>query len=292
MDFGKLFSRAWDVLWKNAFLILLAVLAVLGGAGSGGSSQSRFAFQGGDFRWQDLPRFDFGRGFGEWGIPAAAVGGILALALVAMLVGLVFWALGAIARGGLISAVDDLEQGQATDFMAAFRAGWDKGWQLLGIALVPAIPGLVLLALLVGSLVLSGGWDFIGRFDPIRDGWTALSPLLVLTCLLIPAALILSLLRTFANRACMLEGTGVLASYQRGIEVLGENLGSAVILFLLQVALSFGVGLVMFVPGILSAVCCLLWPLLILFQAAFVAFYSILWTLAWREWVGAAGAEA
>ncbi len=292
MDFGKLFSRAWDILWKNAFLILLAVLAVLGGAGSGGSSQSRFVFQGGDFQWQDLPRFDFGRNFGDWGIPAVAVGGIVLFALVALLVGLVFWALGAIARGGLINAVNDLEENQPTDFMVAFRAGWDKGWKLLGIALIPAIPGLVLMALLIGSLVLAGGWDLIGRFDPIRDGWSALSPILVITCLLIPAALALSLLRTFANRACMLEDTGVLASYQRGIEVLGQNLGSAVILFLLQIAISIGVGLVMIVPGILSALCCLLWPLLILFQAAFVAFYSILWTLAWREWVGAAVVEA
>lgn len=292
MDYGKLFSRAWDVLWKNAFLILLGVLAVLGGAGSGGTSQSRFAFQGGDFHWQDLPRFDFGSNFSDWGIPTAAVGGILLLVLVALLVGLVFWALGAIARGGLITAVNDLEENRPTDFMAAFRAGWDKGWHLLGIALVPAIPGLVLFALLIGSLVLSGGWDFIGRFDPMRDGWSALSPLLVISCLLIPAALILSLLRTFANRACMLEGTGVLASYQRGIQVLGDNLGSAVILFLLQIAISFGVGLVMIVPGILSAICCLLWPLLILFQAAFVAFYSILWTLAWREWLGPQVVEA
>jgi hypothetical protein len=292
MDFGKLFSRAWDILWKNLFLILLAVLAVLGGAGSGGSSQSRYVFQGSDFQWQDLPHFDFGRNFGNWGIPAAAVGGIVLLALVAVLIGLVFWALGAIARGGLISGVNDLEENQPTDFMAAFQAGWDKGWKLLGIALIPAIPGLVLLALLLGSLVLAGGWDFMGRFDPIRDGWSALSPLLVLSCLLIPAALALSLLRTFANRACMLENTGVLASYQRGIEVLGDNLGSAVILFLLQIAISIGVGLAMIVPGILSALCCLLWPLLILFQAGFVAFYSILWTLAWREWVGAEVVEA
>jgi hypothetical protein len=292
MDFGKLFSRAWDLLRKNIFLILLGVLAVLGGAGSGGSSQLRFAFQGGDFQWQDLPRFDFGSGIGNWGLPAAAVGGILLLVLVGLLVGLIFWVVGTIARGGMIGAVNDLEESQPTDFMTAFQAGWDKGWRLLGIALVPAIPGLAMLALLVGSLVLSGGWDFVGRFDPARDGWSFLSPLLVAVCLLVPVALILSLLSRFANRACMLEGTGVFASYKRGIEVLGDNLGFVLILFLLQLAISIGVGLIMFVPAILSALCCLLWPLLILFQAAFIAYYSILWTLAWREWVGSAVLEA
>jgi uncharacterized membrane protein len=84
----------------------------------------------------------------------------------------------------------------------------------------------------------------------------------------------------------MLEGTGVLSSYQRGIEVVGGNLGPVVLLFLLQIGISIVVGVMMIIPGILSAVCCLLWPLLILVQAAFVSYYSTLWTLAWREWVG------
>jgi hypothetical protein len=84
----------------------------------------------------------------------------------------------------------------------------------------------------------------------------------------------------------MLEDLGVIGSYRRGFEVLGDNLGPALLLFLIQVALSIGIWVMMLIPGILIALCCLLWPLLILIKGAFSAYYSTLWTLAWREWVG------
>ena len=83
----------------------------------------------------------------------------------------------------------------------------------------------------------------------------------------------------------MLEDLGVVASYRRGFEVLADNLGSALILFLIQIAISIGLFIVLIVPGFLMALCCLLWPLLILAEAAFCAYFSTLWTLAWREWV-------
>ena len=286
MDFGKLLSRAWDLLWNNLFLIWLGVLAVLSGTGSGGSSQARFAFQGDDFHWQDMPQYDFSRPFQDIALPNIALGGILLLAALALLVGLALWALGTIARGGLVSAVDDLEEKRPTGFSAAFLAGWNKGWRLLGIGLIPAIPGLVLMVLAIGSLALGGGWESLQGGGMPWENWSGFMPLIVLACLLVPVGIFLSLLQTFANRACMLEDTGVLASYQRGFEVLGANLGPVVLLFLLQIAISIAMVIILFIPGILSALCCLLWPLLILVQAAFVSYYSTLWTLAWRQWVG------
>lgn len=49
----------------------------------------------------------------------------------------------------------------------------------------------------------------------------------MLACIALPLALVLELLRALANRACMLEGLGVLDAYRRGIEILVENLGVA-----------------------------------------------------------------
>ena len=56
----------------------------------------------------------------------------------------------------------------------------------------------------------------------------------------------------------MLEDLGVVASYRRGFEVLAGNLGTALILFLIQVAVSIGLFIVMIVPGFLMVLCCLL----------------------------------
>jgi hypothetical protein len=110
--------------------------------------------------------------------------------------------------------------------------------------------------------------------------------LAALACILVPIALVLSLLRTFANRACMLEDLGVFAAYRRGWDVLLENIGPALILFLLQIAISIGLGIVLFLPNVVMTVCCVLWPVLLLVQGTMAAYFSTVWTLAWREWTG------
>jgi hypothetical protein len=110
--------------------------------------------------------------------------------------------------------------------------------------------------------------------------------LAALACILLPLALLLSLLQTLANRACILEDLGVFASYRRGIAVLLENIGPALVLFLIQIAIGIAVGIAMFIPGILILLCCVLWPLLLLINGAKTAYFSTLWTLAWRQWTG------
>lgn len=287
MDFGKLFGRAWEMLWQNLFLILMGVVVVLGGSGSGFASQSRFAFQGGNFPGRDFQSLELEQLFQSWDIPSFAVAGIFLFTAAILLFGLVFWALGLITRGGMITAVDDLDGGRETNFVTGFQAGWEKGWKLLGIGLVPAIPGFILMIIVITTLVFSGSELFAGEgFGSM--GIPGFAPLLFTICIFVPIMMFVSALQTFANRACMLEDKGVIASYRRGLEVLGDNLGPVLILFLLQVVINIALGIIFVIPGILAAMCCFLWPLLLFVQAAFVAFYSILWTLAWRDWTGGA----
>ena len=292
MDYGNLFSKAWDILWKNKFLIILGVLVALSGAGGGGGNQSRFVFQNNDGQWGNMPSFEFGEPFRDLGLSTIAIGGILALVAVLFLIALALWAVGTLSRGGLISAVNEIELGNPTNFSDAFRAGWAKGWRMIGIGLVPSIPLIILFIAGLVSFVLVGGFQVFTSGDFPLVGMGPFLPLIVLACFLVPLMVILSMFRTFADRACMLEDLSVISAYRRGFEVLGDNLGPAVILFLLQAAISLGIGIMMIIPGILIALCCLLWPLLILISGAFKAFYSILWTLAWREWVSGKEAPA
>ncbi len=289
MDYSKLFSRAWDIIWKNKFLILLGVLIALSGGGSNGGNPSQFTFRGEEADWQNFPGFDFeyGHPFQNLDLPLAAIGGIVVLVIVLMVIGLTFWALGTVSRGGLIGAVNEIEQGFQSNFSDAFRAGWQKGWRLIGIGLVPAIPGVVLFVFAVTSMFIFGGIEALtqGGMQSFA-GLGVFLPLVVLACILVPVMLILSLLSVFANRACMLEDLDVIGSYRRGFEVLGDNLGPAALLFLLQIAISFGLGIMMIVPGILIALCCLLWPVFLLIKGGFATYYSTLWTLAWNEWTG------
>jgi hypothetical protein len=284
MDYGRLLSRTWNTVWEHKFLILLGVLVALGGAsfnGSSGGSNVQFSPPDGEFTFR-LP--ELAESF-DWPNVAVPLTVILLLGFF-VAIKLLFWVIGTIARGGLIAGASTIDDGGTMDFGGAFRAGWQKGWRLLGIGVLPAIPGLILAVAGFGLFGLLGLYRFAGEAAVVapRTGFGII--VAGLACILVPLALALGLLRTFANRACMLEDLGVIASYRRGLNVLLENIGPALILFLIQIAISIGLIIVMFLPGILMLLCCVLWPVLLIVEGTIAAFFSALWTLAWREWTG------
>ena len=213
---------------------------------------------------------------------------IFALICVFLIIAIVLWAISTIARGGLIAGVDTIESGEKTSFTQAWSAGWHKAWTLLGIGIIPAIPGFFLFVFGLLALGVYGGFfALLGDEFTIPAMSAGLGVAIALcVCIIIPIILVLSILRNFAERACMLENLGALDSYRRGYRVLLDNLGEAVILFLLQIAIFIVLGLLLFLPGLILFLCCCLWPLLLLVQGAISAFLSALWTLAWRTWTG------
>ncbi len=282
MDYGRVLRRAWDIIWAHKYLILLGVLAGLGsGTGGGAATGTGFRF--------DLPAPDEFR-IPEFPAPevippvVGLIGVIVALIILVVVVAL--WVVGIISRGGLIDSVDTIDGGGLSSFGQAWEAGWRKGWRLVGIALLPAIPVLLLVILAVlAALALY----LPAPATPARANVSILAAIAgVLACILVPVAVILGLLEAMANRACMLEDTGVFGSYRRGARVVLDNFGSAFVLFLIQIAIAVGIAIVGILPGMVMAVCCLLWPLLILVQGAITAYFSTMWTLAWRRWTGLA----
>ena len=284
MEYGKILSRSVNIVWQNKFLIVLGILAALGsgsfgggggGGGGGGDSSQSFGELG------QLPEFD-------QAIAGLAVGVIIALICVILVIAIAFWAISTIARGGMIAGVDTIESGEKSSFRQAWSAGWQRAWTLLGIGILPALPGLVLFV--VGLLALGAYGGFFALFGEELSpafGAAGLGIIVVLClCILIPVILVLSILRNFAERAAMLENLGVIDAYRRGTRVLMANLGEAIILFILQIAIFIVLGILLFVPGIFLALCCCLWPLLLVVQGAISAFLSALWTLAWRTWTG------
>lgn len=277
MDYSRLLNRAWTIVWTHKFLILLGLLASLGGGGGGNN-----------FRWQAsngndgrAPTFDFGEGI----FAGFSVALFVLLIGFALAFGLILWVIVTVARGGLIAAVDTLDRDGQSTFVAAWVAGWQKVWSLLGISLLPAIP---ILVLLVPGLMVTGALAGIAKVTginldfPLRTGFGTL--LIALACIVAPFALVLMLLRNFAERACILENLGVFAAYRRGWAVLIHNLGPAIVLFLVQIALTLVLGIGLLGPGIVMALCFLLWPVLLLIGGMVTAYFSTLWTLAWREW--------
>ncbi len=296
LDYGLLLRRAWDIIWAHKFLIVLGVLVAL--TSGGNASGTGYRFNGGNFDqtmprdFQDIPEMpnlDIPR---DLGLPVAIGGALLVVIIVlAIVVGLVVWVVATLARGGLIAGVDTIVDGGVSSFSQAFSAGLQKGWRLLGIGILPGIPGLIILLAGLGVVGFS-----LGLTQFLDVGWRSLGTgalVLIggLVCIVAPIALVLGLLRTFAERACMLEDLGVFASYKRGWQVLSTNIGPVVILFLIQIGISIALGLLGALPGIVMTLCCILWPVLLVVQGAISAYFSTLWTLAWREWATPAKAE-
>lgn len=281
MSYGEIVNRSVHIVWQNKFLILLGILASLGGGSFGGG--------GGGGAGNGGSSGDLGQ-FGDMAdeFAALALGLLVALVCVIAIVGLVLWAISTIARGGLIAGVDAIESGEKSSFRQAWSAGWGRAGTLLGIGILPALPGLVLFVAGVMALGAYGGIvALVGEELDAITGTAGIGLTLgLLTCIVVPVVLVLSIVRNFAERACMLENLGVIDSYRRGLTVLQGNLGEAVLLFLLQIAIFLVLGIALFIPGIIVVICCFLWPLLLIAQGAGSAFVSSLWTLAWRNWTG------
>lgn len=316
MDYGALIRRAWDTVWNNKWLILLGILVALGNAqrysssARGGSGQ-REGQQPGEWDFDDFFNREEGmpgapdieppdiegleQGFRDLGpaLPWLGLGAaaIIPLICLGVAIGVALWAVATIARGGLIAGVDVLDGGGASSFSLAWRAGWEKGWRLIGIRLLPAIPAIVMGIVVAG---LSGA--FFGVLDLAPRSLAAAGTGLgvtaaVVVCVAALAALVLGLLSTFAERACMLENKDVFGSYGRGWAVLRDNLGPAVIIFLIQIGLSLAIGLAMLILSPLLCCLCVAGILISLgINGTIESYFSTLWTLAWRQWTGRAPA--
>jgi len=94
VDYGKLLSRAWNIIWEHKFLILLGVLVALGGTGGGGNinvSLPRGDVQEFDFR---LPHPE------ELGLPTGVlIGAVIVLIGIALVIGIVLWAVSSSSPG-------------------------------------------------------------------------------------------------------------------------------------------------------------------------------------------------
>jgi hypothetical protein len=303
MDYGNLLKRAWNIVWNNKYLLVLGLVVALTSGGSGSPGSGGDGWQpgqeerptpsetpGGPSGFEDLEDLEGILPAWAGGALALGVGVVLALICVIGLIFLVVWAAGMIARGGLVFGVDEIETVGASTLGQAWGAGWGKAWRLIGIGLVPAIPGVVLAIMglgLVGAAATSGVFNFSSEvFNPAGAG--LIGTLALVGCLAALAWLALEILHTFAERAAMLEDKNVFESYSRGWEVLRAHLGQAVLLYLIQIGIGIAVAIVMIGPMVAATCCCIL-PAVVLglaLRTLSETYFSTAWTLAWREWAG------
>jgi hypothetical protein len=242
MDYGALMRDAWATTWRFRFLWILGGLAGATGSTLGMGRSSLPAF-GQDQLTTEL---------GTW-LVAAAVGVVL-LGVVSVF-----------ARGGITQATIDIEYGQASSLMSAWRAGVRWFWRFLGLLAMLGVLAASVVAIAVVSVTGLGAFG-----------------VLVATLVLTIGA-IASVVLAYAERAIVTRDLGVLAAIRYGWWLFREHLSASLLAWVVSVGLSaaFGMFAALSVPGLLAAASA---PAFVMGLGLLVLLVAIGNTFFWSYW--------
>jgi hypothetical protein len=302
MKYGSVLSRAWEITWRWKALWILGFLVSLGSGFSTSGSPS-----------YSSESSDWGRRYG-WQMPVEWIGVLATVVCLGLLLAIAVWVISVMARGGLIAGVQQVEDEDSTTFLKAWRVGRSRFWTLFGISILAAIPTIIMVLLGVVALVLLIT-STVGAFDvsDAAGGLGIAASVLcggTLCCGAVILMIVLDQIRTYAERAAILEDLGWIDAFQRGWQVLKGNLGPTVILWLIffVIGLAFGaviVGGMMVIVAPLVAVVVRIRPgpwmivpiclggllgalVLAVIGSIVETFRSATWTLAYRQLTGMA----
>lgn len=243
MDFGKVLSRSWNIIWNHKILWLFGILASCGSRSGGGGGGGNFSAQTNNPQdFGNLPpqmqRFfmDLERTFNNIPQDRIIVYVLLGVALVLLLV-VITWLVGLYGKTGLTVGALRAETGQPVMLSSVGRDAWGVFGRVVGLNFI-----LGLAAFLVAMIVAIP----IAGFGALTAGIGFLC-LLPLICLLVPVFIAFSVYTDMANVALVKEGLGARAALDRGWEVFRANLGS---LALMALILGVGGWLVSFIIAI------------------------------------------
>jgi hypothetical protein len=280
LDVTKILKRSWHIVWNYRTLWIFGfILAVTIGGNSFGNGGGNSSSSGGSqnnqqqnirppegWNWQGLkgetPIEKLNDAFGQAGAaiqklqaehPVEFRMGI-AVAITILVMILIFGIIGAILRyiaeTATIRMVDEYEQ---TGVKVGFRQGWKYGWsreawRLFLINFVVNIPVLVLFVILgliiwwIISAALSGVQSALVTSLIAGIGLAFISILVTVVLMVV-----LHLLRDFAWRTTILEGTGVFESLRLATALVRRNWKSAGLMWLVMIGIRIAWGIAFFI---------------------------------------------
>lgn len=295
MNYGDIIKDAFRITWRNRFLWFFGFFA----AGSSGTSNFFNAptnFQGAG---QDVS--GMGRLINDNIVAALVIVGIVVLVLV-----LLFIVLSLISAGGLTESVAAIDAGERRRFSSTWRAGTANFWRVLLQAILLFLIGLGLLVLLLVVAVLPIVLTFV--LTEATGARVAVAVLFGLlgVLLLVLVYVPLSIIGQYALRGLVVDRERVARSVAAGYGLFRRNIGRSLLVWLIAVALSIGIGiamlivlllagLILFLPTILLAfnefataavvsgviAGLILLPILLVLSGAVGAFSHAYWTLAY-----------
>jgi hypothetical protein len=163
--------------------------------------------------------------------------------------------LGIAARGGLVVAVNEIQESREARLGRMWRAGFSRFWPLLGLLLVLQLPVLVISLLVLFSILgplivplMRGGEPGAEMIAPLCGGFCLGLPIIIILSLLI------DILHLIAVRYLMLGGQGVFQSIRSGWGFLRARTKDTVLMYLLSGALNLAAVIVISIPMVIVMV--------------------------------------
>ncbi|NQV13738.1 MAG: hypothetical protein HQ530_05570 [Parcubacteria group bacterium] len=253
MEYFAILKRAAKITWQAKYLWIFGLFA---GVGSGSFNfNSSGNWQSNDLGSNGGQAMTGAKNFLTDNLIWVAVA-ILAL----LLIGLVFFVLSVIARGGLIHCVNRIETGQPTGFKDGLRAGAKKFLPVLGTAL---IAGLVILA----AVVILG--VPVGLLFYFQMTLRAILLLIFALAIFIPLAVVISMVGIWSWQYIVIEDKKVIESWKLGFDLFRHNLGANLLMWLLLMVVGLVAGIAFIIVIFIIAI-----PFLLL---GFIAYAIVQW---------------
>lgn len=315
MDFGKVLTRSWQIIWRNRVLWVFGILAscASGGGGGGGSNfstQSQTQTGTGDLPPELERIYVQVERFFETTPQETLIAWGVGIACFFILLGVFFWAVGTFGKLGLIRGAMLAEGGKSLTFSSLANESWRRLGGALWLNFLLGIPPLVIF----GGLGLLGVGTAIsamaGDASPIGNMGALFICLVPIICIAVLLSIPYGIFIQLANVAYVGENLSSRDAISKGWQVFKANWGNGLILLLILGVGSFVVGLILSVPylvvaapalisliandgngfgdGLLiSAICfVLVLPVMILATGILQGYVQNVWTLAYAEMAG------
>jgi len=313
MDYGKILTRAWEIIWKHKILWLFGFLASCGNGASSGTSNLDFPsteYRMDSTEFGDLPiqvQQFFMRlvHFFEVNVDRLWVFGFTLFGIVLLIVLLSFFlrVLGQVGlvRGVLKAEGDQLGENEKLTFKQSLDEGLPFFWRLAAFRLLVFLTVLIVFGILFGGGILLTAATFGILF----------LCLLPLICLFIPFVWAVSVIMKQAELAMIAEDLSIPDALRRGYQVVRKNLGDYVIMALILLIGGGIAGFVLALPqflamapifaaalgssatrdwnnffaGLWVAVACLIayWPVLLVLRSILTSFIETSWLLTYLK---------
>jgi hypothetical protein len=241
MNYGDLIRDAFRITLHNRYLWFFGFFA----GGTGTNFVGNVPSTGGNFNPEEFQR----SGAGLSGLTAQVGQGlsetvlIFGIVVVVLLIALFFIILAIISQGALADSVAAIDRGEGRRFGTAFRSGLNNFWRVLGYIVVFFLVALGLLVVIaIPVALLIGGTFAATQSTGVRISVAVIIGLLAIL-LLILVFVPLYIISQYALRDIVVRRERVLGSVGSGYSLFRHNIGSSLLLWLIQLGLSIGIGI-------------------------------------------------